>query len=840
MIGNAQYGFVWLAGLLALLLSCKGGPAEKFCLTDVGCPAGYVCKGTIYGPLCLRGQSCIGDRDCPARTYCREGICRRDQASGRFCTVQADCPALEICLSGLCRNATASQRSCTINSQCKPGEVCKDGLCLSLTASGRPCGADGDCPPGEVCHNGACRHGDGPRTCRDLYDCGARQSCLQGSCVDDPTSNLPCQSHVDCAPGQRCLVGICRPGGSSGRNCSRDTDCPAGENCVGTCSRANDRCEGDLPCSCEGDRSCSYDGSATCAGTCQDRSGSHQPCSSDADCAGYSPPGQICDENGLCRLPGGSGRVCRDDLDCAFGEICRSYCPPGVSCTVKICLPADHTGRGCASHADCDPGEMCQQEQGADGGTDGTCIPSDSTLRPCENLLDCPVGEKCLDGYCSGTGDGNPDTYCTQDADCPDGEKCFEDVCIPEAVVINEGCSNNSQCGPGWECANSTCIPAMGSRKPCSSYPASCIAGVLNCFNPPAEPTWCRGRYYWGTNYYYQMCYDTFDWDAVLAGKCNTYYREYTVWKTGRPESCVAAYCQAVAGSGDDCRNASCQWLTEKCIGGVCQRPMGPQNLCNRNSDCDEGQRCLEVPVDGGVEKQCLATPGTRRWCGWNNRCKNKGNWVTYFDFVQNGRFCYRIEKYPQNMGYRLTNGQGWEYTVQFNDVYSMVACPPEPTTATCSVDGDCRDGQYCQLPSSGISCSNNTECESERQRLCTQEGDASACSRREICNEGTCTAAQGKCALRGKVEYYDGDLRRCIHYRFPSHNHARYCGSLGDTCHRRVDGGFVQPDGGLIYQPPDGGLIKLCGIGLNCCRNTYNGWYNYGQGTCQYAFWCP
>ncbi|MFH1532237.1 MAG: hypothetical protein ABIK09_16040, partial [Pseudomonadota bacterium] len=259
------------------------------------------------------------------------------------------------------------------------------------------------------------------------------------------------------------------------------------------------------------------------------------------------------------------------------------------------------------------------------------------------------------------------------------------------------------------------------------------------------------------------------------------------------------------------------------------------------DADCEREHRCLDVPVTGGSEKRCVSTPGSHDFCSTGQRCTKMGNWITYWDFVQNGNLCFRMAKYPDGDGYLIYDSAGSEYSILFYDDYSIIACPSIGTARTCKTSGDCASStEFCEIPGSGISCSNNYTCTFNRLLLCLA-GDVAACQRTEICNNGACTAPSGKCKIRGEVEYYSGDLRSCSNFRIPKHDHAQYCGSLGDDCNRLIGGMMLQPDGTLAPLPNDPGLIKLCAIGLSCC-----GWWwdpfgiLQGQNTCRLGFWCP
>jgi hypothetical protein len=123
------------------------------------------------------------------------------------------CPLGTTCEEGECVS-----RSCATSTQCPVGFYCEqDGTCE------QGCEVDGDCLVGSKCTDGECAES---RCTSSNLDCGWRESCVEGACVDqgDPYC-APCTQDPQCGAGN-----ICWAGEWCGVDCASD-GCPGGFVC---------------------------------------------------------------------------------------------------------------------------------------------------------------------------------------------------------------------------------------------------------------------------------------------------------------------------------------------------------------------------------------------------------------------------------------------------------------------------------------------------------------------------------------------------------------------------------------------------------------------------------
>lgn len=134
---------------------------------------------------------------------------------GPACVSTADCGFGETCDAGTCEG-----RNCATSAQCGMETYCaEDGHCLP------GCALDTDCLAGDSCDAGVCTE----NSCVDTrVDCGYREHCTDGSCVDAGEPHCAaCTTDDECGAANLCWVGEwCAV------DCSDGSECPGGFECL--------------------------------------------------------------------------------------------------------------------------------------------------------------------------------------------------------------------------------------------------------------------------------------------------------------------------------------------------------------------------------------------------------------------------------------------------------------------------------------------------------------------------------------------------------------------------------------------------------------------------------
>jgi hypothetical protein len=189
--------------------TCCGPKGEETCcagtcIDEKCCDPADVCGGKC----CAAGQQCVNGQCCDAGNVCAGQCCGAGQqcVNGQCCDAanvcgnSCGCPAGQQCIGGECLAPPTT--TTTTKPECPPCnadncEICDEetGQCMNT------CAADGMCCDGM----GECSFGG---TCCDP-PCGPCNSCVDGSCVPDPSAqpadcqcvNGECKDCVICDPG---------------------------------------------------------------------------------------------------------------------------------------------------------------------------------------------------------------------------------------------------------------------------------------------------------------------------------------------------------------------------------------------------------------------------------------------------------------------------------------------------------------------------------------------------------------------------------------------------------------------------------------------------------------
>ena len=301
----------------------------------------------------------------------------------------------------------------------------------------------------------------------------------------------PCRSDADCAGAGRCLAW---PDGFAycAAPCTTHEDCPIGTGCGGysngiACLPLDGHCNADRASDHFGDP-CASDLACQDATWCMPVASGQGFCTT--TCAGgndMSCPGNgVCDASGsLCVQVGDApdGTVCRVPGDCysadcrasslrsgTCGQDCAGKCPKG-----EVCADDGNCRVDCSTGKPCPEGMACANDQ--------LCRGPMNVGWPCGSGYDCATGT-CVtlpglrfDSLCSKS--------CSVPADCPAGTGCAHtgqgDLCIPgAALTVGSPCATNASCGKGLGCDFSRIYAGLGTcATACDPFAqgASCAVG---------------------------------------------------------------------------------------------------------------------------------------------------------------------------------------------------------------------------------------------------------------------------------------------------------------------------------------------------------------------------
>jgi len=458
---------------LALALSCARTALEPdcpsgmtlggsgcVCLTDEGCPHGYICQKSDADAGQVAGGVCV----CQDTSCCPAGY--------EFSTTSGTC----VCADTACCPADHRWDETAKRCACDNQSCCPDGYTFDPSAGACRCAADQCCPVGFI------------------YD----PSPSKQTCVCNADSCCPLDHKFD--PVTKTCV------------CARDSCCPLGyvyNNTISACVCSGNACcpigfrydVGTNRCVCTTDASCSADGSGLhnrcdqATGTCR--------CKDDQGCS--PPPGgapQYCNGLGFCQ-----SLACTSDRDCpvsatnpTFCDITTGtciptaactlddHCPFGQICTGNRCVNGCRRDEGCPLRQACVSGQcqdfcrdnqLCPQPNQFCASSTGVC-----SLHPGRvDCLDCNVGNNAF--TCSqnnGTclvfiGEGQTRQFCgvdcQTDADCPAGYDCDGVIFGCFSVGSTSGCQDPN---------------APGTTITCKSFNVENEGIDLFCADPNGQP----------------------------------------------------------------------------------------------------------------------------------------------------------------------------------------------------------------------------------------------------------------------------------------------------------------------------------------------------------------
>ncbi|MCB9788163.1 MAG: lamin tail domain-containing protein [Deltaproteobacteria bacterium] len=550
-----------------------------------------------------------------------------------------------------------------------------------------------------------------------------------------------CTDGLDCESGH-CQNGFCC---GSGDCCAIATDCPAAYTVASVCNSAA-TCQGfrkDPACSANKCISTNVADDTGCSTTTVAK-----------DCGLIAPlyctGEQVQDPAQPC--PPGCGF---DDANCAPGahcyegtEVCRVDLPNG-----SVCERDGHCESGqCVDGVCCDTACDGQCEQCNKAGSVGTCALSAAGTDPGD---DC-AGNGTCGGVCDGSGGCTftpPTTSCGPCLRCDGVGGCT--VGQPADTDPDDTCPVCEVCN-GESGTLAACVPVPSGQDPVDDCSPQ---GAASCQHTGV----CNGA---------SACENFASTTECVAQTCTNGFRDPAHFcdGLGTGTSCVDPpdeFCGGLACTADglDCRT-NCTQDSECITGYFCDNP-GPTGTCEpklANGDaCNADNECTTNFCTDGV---CCTTA----CAGACRQCDISGDGTC------------TLHPFPTDpetgCGLYWCNGTG--------------AC-----NVTCSVDSDCKAGNFC----------NGTTCEPKR-------GLGGECSGNNQCDEGVCNLADGVCCdgpcsrtcESCKLAGFEGTCKIIEAGQDPDEE----CAGSG-TCGGACDG---NPNGGSCTFPTAGsdcGTCKTC-----------------------------
>ena len=554
-------------------------------------------------------------------------------------------------------------------------------------------------PSGSILIAGGASSAQGPsailgfRSTAEIYDqladgstCSLNSNCQSGWCVD----NVCCDSEC---------TGICRACSAAAKGTGADGVC-------GDIAPGNDP---DNDCSAQDPTTCGRDGWCDGAGACRLHD-NQTTCGGTPTCAGNtSIGGDVCDGAGTCVSQGTT--------------VCTPYlCDTGSG----LCAAS------CASDTQCAQGNYCSATS--------TCVTQLVAGDSCSRAGECASGF-CVDGVCCDTACSATCTACTAAIKGAGSDGS----CGP----IAEGTDPDTECAeqPSSSCGNDGfCDGSGGCRKHSNTTPC----GPTTCTNDPGGTSSTAGDLCNGSG----ACAT-----GVGAVSCGLY-------------RCAGDACAQTCTSASECIDGAF------CDDGTCALEKDPGEACDGAAECNSGFCRDGVCCDDACTGQCEAcdVSGAEGTCspvngaphGNRPQCIDNGDECagsctgdrSQCSYPSSAQACGTPTCTAGTATASTCDGQGT--CVEGQGVpCAPFACGGEACLDTCTSDADCAQGNLCDTASGncvppGGTCLDELTFESatgevsscapyvcENNRCRTNCSTTTDCASGNLCDEGTCLAAE-------------------------------------------------------------------------------------------------
>ena len=657
------------------------------------------------------GRSCDDGDLCTFEDTCNNGFC---QGQSYTCQVEDECVISTACdgLGGCQEVKRDDGTPCTDDGDICTLDQCVGGRCTHPTApDGHPCDDDNLCTQTDTCIDGVCV-GSNPKECQVEDPCRDSGACNPATGLCDLAAlpeGAPCDDGNACTQNDYCRNSTC-----TGEN---PVICTASDQChlAGTCNPVTGKCTNPKV---QDGTACNDDNLCTQTDTCVD-----------GVCQGGNPV--VCDEPGECELQSTcdpttgtcpvrfkpDNTLCDDQDPCSAEARCtagvcqqtKPTCIDNLSCTEDVCnngvcsFPVI-AGKclidgSCWDSGEANPFNPCLA---CDPATDDLAWSHVNGI-PCDDGNICTLGDTCMDGVCQGVQD-----------DCDDGNVCTTDHCIPDLggcvhTANREPCDDGDPCTINDKCSAKVCVGTPYSCPPVECMAQAVCDGVGGCDYIPAQN---------GT-----PCAD--DGNPCTLDVC---------------EDGVCKHPAATNGTACDDGNLCSQ--SDQCIGGVCVG--GDWVVCNVDDPCRDPGTC--DPATGTCSAGVLGEGEAcddRNPCTTNDSCRNGActgdpKVCQPLDDCHDAGTCDQITglcSNPQKIDGTPCDDR--DLCTQEDKCFGGVCTGLDPVV--CPVPGQCQEDPVCN-PATGtcpvVFVPNGTACD-----------DSVACTKNDICTNGTCAGTAYTCS---------------------------------------------------------------------------------------------
>ncbi len=671
------------------------------------------------GVACAAGPECMSG-------FCADGVCCNNACEGacNACNLEGS--------KGQCEPTPSGQKP-------SGSKTCQTELVETCGFDGT-CNGEGQCrkyPDQTPCVPGQC-DGAGTR---------GRKVCMAGSCSAandlacapfgcDPAGVMcfaACETNAQCAPGETCKLDPDTNKKSCGKKllgavCGTGPECESGHCADGVC--CGTACEG----AC---RSCKLVGAV---GECK------------------TVPAGADDPRGECKVS--AVGMCGQTGKCDASGACSKYSKG------TVCLAAKCDGNDGVPPSECDGNGTCI------AGRPVPCAPficgGNACVTRCESNEQCAGSTSCVNNSCGLLPNG---------ANCAMGSQCSSSFCI-DGVCCNSACGGTCQfCNSAT--AKGTCTDVAAGvedpRKKCEGKVSSTCETNGKCNGMRGCQLWAQG-----TECQARSC-DVANNREIYAkqcdgdGKCN----EVKAPQSCAPFTCGGNACANTCSRDDQCvapnicestlcgkkRNGQPCGGAAQCESGQCQQGVCCATACSGTcKSCavsGKAGTCENVPAGLDLHNQCESTPSSG--CKTTGACNGAGACSVY-DSTAICEVAKCSADTSQEIGTSTCDGAGAckapaGITCQNNLVCSGTSCK-----ASCSGNGDCRNGTICNARTkqcakpNGQTCGASGECGSDHcadgfccnaacdgKLACTASGCRAQCSSDSDCASGH-SCAQKEC----------------------------------------------------------------------------------------------